>query len=175
MGLKWGDLNKFGEFRWKSSFTLNAIPELEKAIGVDNYGSFRINAALAGITWHRICDSHSVYYLYTIKQAGKILGKLLEIGKEDRTEFNAAELLYNVFLEPNSAFEDIIRGFAKYPVLEYEKRVEMIREAMTATNFVSKTYCNGHKMKLSGASLDKMHDLFEGLFPGENQIGRAHV
>ena len=73
MGLNWRDLNDFREFRWKSSFTQNAIPDLEKAISEDNYGAFRINAALAGITWHRICDPHSVYYLYTIKIAGKIL------------------------------------------------------------------------------------------------------
>ena len=168
MRQKWGDLNNFKEFRWKSSFTLNPVPELEKAIGVDNYGAFRINATLAGIAWRRICDPHSVYYLYTIKHAGKILRALLEIGKEDRTEFNATELIYNVFLDPNTAFEDIIRGFAKYPVLEYEKRVEVIGSAMTVTDFVSKTYCNRHSKKLSGASIDKIHDLFEELFPGEN-------
>jgi hypothetical protein len=168
MGLNWHAVNNFGEFRWKSSFTLNPIHDLEKAISEDNYGAFRINASLAGITWHRVCDPHSVYYLYTIKSAGKILRALLGIGKEDRTEFNAAELLYNMFLQPNTAFEDIIRGFAKYPVLEYEERVEMLREAMDVTCFVSRTYCNEHNKKLSGASIDKIHDLFEELFPGKN-------
>ena len=168
MGLNWHAVDNFGEFRWKSSFTLNAIPDLEKAISEDNYGAFRINATLAGITWRRICDPHSVYYLYTRKNAGKILRALLEIGKEDRTEFNAAELLYNMFFKPNTAFEDIIRGFAKYPVLEYKERVEMIRDAMEVTGFISRTYCNKHEKKLSGASIDKIHDLFEELFPGEN-------
>lgn len=81
---KYGRPVYFGDYRAKYSFTRSSNGDLERYINEDNYGAFRINTALSGITWHRICDPHSIYYLYS-KTAGKILRALLKIGKEDRT------------------------------------------------------------------------------------------
>ena len=155
----------YREYRWKSSFTQSVNTDLEKAIAEDNHGAFRIQIMKLNIPWRRVCESHSVYYLYSIKRAGKILHGLLKRGKEDRTEFNAWELLWNVLKEPNTAFEEVIRGFAEYPCLTHDEKAEMLRDAILVTGFLELVY-NGNER--SAEEIDKIHDLFEELFPGKN-------
>lgn len=164
--LKYGKLVYFRDFRSKYSFTRNSKGDLEKYIDEDNYGAFRINTALSGITWHRICDPHSIYYLYT-KCAGKILRALLKIGKEDRTVFPVWTLLYNTLMDPNTAFEEIIRGFAECPALDRDAKLQMLKDGMEYTEFVNRAFGCGSMLDIGGHTQEKLHDLFEELFPGE--------
>lgn len=162
---RYGYPNRFRDYRWKSSFTQRANRDLEEAISTDNYGAFRIHTTTMGIPWRRICESHSIYYLYSLKNAGKILRALLKMGKEDRTEINVWELIWNALTDPNETFENIIRGFAECPCLDQDAKAEMLRDAIFVTDFVDRVYYGSQR---SAACIDAIHDLFEELFPGKN-------
>lgn len=163
---KYGVPAYFRSYRSKYSFTRSSKGNLEKYINEDNYGAFRINTALSGITWHRICDPHSIYYLYS-KSAGKILRALLKIGKEDRTVFPVWTLLYNTLMDPNTAFEEIIRGFAECPAIDRDAKLQMLKDGMEYTQFVNKAFGCGEPFDIGGYTQEKLHNLFEELFPGE--------
>lgn len=60
-------------------------------------------------------------------------------------------------------FENIVRGFAAYPFLEHDEKVNMLKAAIVFTNFVNNAFaCRGT------VSLIRIRDFFEELFPGEN-------
>ena len=164
--LKYGRPVDFRDFRSKYSFTRSSNGDLERAIKEDNYGLFRVSASLAGITWHRICDPHSIYYLYT-KRAGKILRELLKIGKEDRTVFPMWTLLYNALTDPNTTFDDIISGFAACSAIDRDIKLQMLKDSMEYTEFVNRAFGCGAAFDIGGYTQEKLHYLFERLFPGE--------
>jgi hypothetical protein len=164
--LKYGKPVDFGNYRSKYSFNRGKDDDLEKAINEDNYGVFRVKASLAGITWHRICDPHSIYYLYT-KRAGKILRELLKIGKEDRTVFPVWTLLYNTLTNPHTAFEEIIRGFAECSAIDRDAKLQMLKDCMEYTEFVNRAFGIGGAFDIGGYTQEKLYHLFEELFPGE--------
>jgi uncharacterized protein (TIGR02145 family) len=167
---KYGNPVDFTDFRYKGGYTRVRNEALEKAICEDNYGAFRIQLMKQDMMWHRICDPHQVSYLYD-KHAGKILRMLLKIGKEDRTKFDAWTLLWNTLRNPNEAFGEIIRGFAEYPCLNNDEKADMLAAAVQTTYFLDKTYgLSNHGWRRSTIEIDKIHDLFEELFPGKNPL-----
>lgn len=159
---KYGHPVNFSDFRRKSSFTKNRNSEIEKAIDNDCYGAFRIACALDGLTWNKICDLRSIDYLLR-ENASKIVGKLIEVGKEDKTTIDVWSILCRVLEKKGANFENVVRGFAAYPFLEHNEKVEMLKAAMFRTQFVREAFED-----CGTVNLIRIRDFFEELFPGEN-------
>lgn len=117
---------------------------------------------LDGITWNKICDLRSINYLLH-ENANKIVRKLIEVGKEDKTKIDVWSILCCVLERKGANFENVVRGFAAYPFLEHEEKVEMLKAAMFRTEFVDDAFDSCGTVKLI-----RLRDFFEELFPGEN-------
>ena len=159
---KYGNPVNFSDFRHKGSFTKIRNAEIENAINNDCYGAFRIACTLYGLTWRKICDLHSINYLID-KNASKILRSLIELGKEDKTTLDVWSILCHILKEEDANFENVVRGFAAYPLLEHNEKVEMLKAAMVRTDFVDTVF-----ESCGTVNLIRIHDFFEELFPGEN-------
>lgn len=149
-------------FRGRRTYANNEVPEIEKAIKDDNYGAFRIACTLDGIPWRKICDLHSIEYLLR-KNASKIVGKLIEIGKEDKTRIDVWSILCHVFESRDVNFENVVRGFVAYPLIDRKAKVEVIKAATIYTNFIKRSF-----EEFGTVNLTRVYNLFEELFPGEN-------